>query len=110
MRFTWVLTDYRIKSLFRPIFLIFDFNVIEFSSGYISFTISMHESCDVINDVKLFPTIYHRIYCRYPIKKRVVDSNFVFLTMFQQLTTGSDWLRAYQPDYVIANYVEPAVI
>ena len=20
--------------------------------------------CDVINDVKLFPTVYHRIYCR----------------------------------------------
>ena len=33
------------------------------------------------------------------------------LTLFQQFTTGgSGWLHAYQNDYVIENYVEPAVI
>ena len=37
------------------------------------------------------------------------------LTLFQQFTTGgggggSGWLRAYQNDYVIDNYVKPAVI
>ena len=34
----------------------------------------------------------------------------LLLTLFQQFTTGSGWLRAYQNDYVIDNYVEPAVI
>ena len=35
----------------------------------------------------------------------------LLLTLFQQLTKGgSGWLRAYQNDYVIDNYVEPAVI
>ena len=31
----------------------------------------------------------------------------LLLTLFQQ---GSGWLRAYQNDYVIDNYIEPAVI
>ena len=35
----------------------------------------------------------------------------LLLTLFQQFTTGgSGWLRAYQNDYVIDIYVEPAVI
>ena len=41
----------------------------------------------------------------------------LLLTMFLQFTTGgggggggSGWLHAYQNDYVIDNYVEPAVI
>ena len=34
----------------------------------------------------------------------------LLLTLFQQFTTGSGWLRAYQKDYVIDNYVEPAAI
>ena len=43
----------------------------------------------------------------------MVNSKFALLTLFQQLTTGGQAgyaLRAYQNDYVIANYVEPAVI
>ena len=40
----------------------------------------------------------------------MVDSNFALLTLFQQFTTGSGCLRAYQNDYVTDNYVEPAVI
>ena len=47
----------------------------------------------------------------------MADSNFALLTPFQQFTTGgggggggSGWLRAYQKDYVINNYVDPAVI
>ena len=42
----------------------------------------------------------------------------LLLTLFQHFTTtgagggggGAGWLRAYQNDYVIDNYVEPAVI
>ena len=34
----------------------------------------------------------------------------LLLTLFQQFTTGSGWLRACQTDYVTDNYVEPAVI
>ena len=35
----------------------------------------------------------------------------LLFTLFQQFTTGgSGWLRAYQNDYVIDNYVESAVI
>ena len=40
----------------------------------------------------------------------MIDSIFAFFTMFQQFTTGSGWLRAYQNDYIINNYVELAVI
>ena len=43
-------------------------------------------------------------------KKTVVDSNFAFLPCFNRLLRGLGWLRAYQHDYVIGNYVEPAVI
>ena len=35
--------------------------------------------CDVINDVKLFPTVYRRTYCRkiltFPIRSRVTKAN-----------------------------------
>ena len=34
----------------------------------------------------------------------------LLLTPFQQSTGGSGWLRAYQNDYIIDNYAEPAVI
>ena len=35
----------------------------------------------------------------------------LLLTLFQQFTTGgSGWLRANQNDYVIDNYIGPAVI
>ena len=34
----------------------------------------------------------------------------LYLILFQQFTWGSGWLRAYKHDYVIDNYVEPAVI
>ena len=34
--------------------------------------------CDEFNDIKLFPTVYRRIYCRnflrYPIRRRVTNS------------------------------------
>ena len=33
-----------------------------------------------------------------------------YLPCFSSLLLGSGWLRAYQNDYVIDNYVEPAVI
>ena len=41
---------------------------------------------------------------------RWLIQTLLLLTLFQQLTTGSGWLRAYQNDYVIDNYVEPAAI
>ena len=42
---------------------------------------------------------------------RWLIQSLLLLILFQQFTTGgSDWLRAYQNDYVIDNYVEPAVI
>ena len=45
---------------------------------------------------------------------RWLIQTLLLLTLFQQFTTGggggSGWLRAYQNDYVIDNYVEPAVI
>ena len=34
----------------------------------------------------------------------------LLLSLFQPFTTGSGWLKAYQNDYVIDYYVEPAVI
>ena len=43
-------------------------------------------------------------------KKPMVDSNFAFIDpCYSSLLLGSGWLRAYQNDYVIDNYVEPAV-
>ena len=44
--------------------------------------------------------------------KRWLIQTLRLLTLFQQFTTGggSGWLRAYQNDYVIDNYDEPAVI
>ena len=41
---------------------------------------------------------------------RWLIQTLLLLTLFQQLTTGSGCLRAYKNDYVIENYVEPAVI
>ena len=42
--------------------------------------------------------------------KRWLIQTLLLLTLFQQFTTGSGWLRAYHNDYVIDDYVEPAVI
>ena len=41
---------------------------------------------------------------------RWLIQTLLLLTLFQQFTTGLAWLCAYQNDYVIDNYVEPAVI
>ena len=46
---------------------------------------------------------------------RWLIQTLLLLTLFQQFTTwggggGSGWLRAYKNDYVIDNYIEPAVI
>ena len=41
---------------------------------------------------------------------RWLNQFLCLLRLFQQLTTGSCWLRAYQLDYIIDNYVEPVVI
>ena len=41
---------------------------------------------------------------------RWLIQTLLLLTLFLQFTTGSGWLRAYQNDYVIDNYVELAVI
>ena len=41
---------------------------------------------------------------------RWLVQNLLLLTLVQQFTTGSGWLRAYQNDYVIDTYVEPTVI
>ena len=41
---------------------------------------------------------------------RWLIQTLLLLTLFQQFTTGSGWLCAYQNDYLIDNYVEPAVI
>ena len=41
----------------------------------------------------------------------MVDSNFAFIDPVSAVNYGgSDWLREYQNDYVIDNYIEPAVI
>ena len=41
----------------------------------------------------------------------MVDSNFSFIDPVSAVYYGgSGWLRAYKNDYVIDNYVEPAVI
>ena len=41
----------------------------------------------------------------------MVDSNFAFIDPVSAVLYGvSGWLRAYQSDYVIDNYVERAVI
>ena len=41
----------------------------------------------------------------------MVDSNFAFIDPVSVVYYGgSDWLRAYQNDYVIDKYVKPAVI
>ena len=42
--------------------------------------------------------------------KRWFIQTLLYLTLFLQFNTGSGWLRAYQNDYVIDNYIEPAVI
>ena len=53
--------------------------------------------------------------------KPMVDSNFAFIDPVSAVYyggggggggggVGSDWLRAYQNDFVIDNYFEPAVI
>ena len=41
---------------------------------------------------------------------RWLIQTLLLLTLFQWFTTGSGWLRAYQNDCVIDNYVKPAVI
>ena len=38
------------------------------------------------------------------------DSNFAFIDPVSAVYRGSGWLRAYQNDYIIDNYLEPAVI
>ena len=43
-------------------------------------------------------------------KNQWLVQTLLLLTLLQQFTRGSGWLRAYQNDYVIDNYVEPAVI
>ena len=41
----------------------------------------------------------------------MVDSDFAFIDPVSAVYYGgSGWLRVYQNDYVIDNYVEPAVI
>ena len=41
----------------------------------------------------------------------MVDSNFAFIDpVSAAYYRGSGWLRTYKNDYVIDNYVEPAVI
>ena len=41
----------------------------------------------------------------------MIDSNFAFIDFVSAVYYGwSGWLRAHQNDYVIDNYVEPAVI
>ena len=41
----------------------------------------------------------------------MADSNFAFIDPVSAVNYGgSGWLRTYQNDYVIDNYVEPAVI
>ena len=39
----------------------------------------------------------------------MVDSNFALIDPVSAVYYGSGYLRAYQNDYVIDNYVEPAV-
>ena len=46
----------------------------------------------------------------FKTKNRWLVQTLLLLTLLQQFTRGSGWLRAYQNDYVIDNYVEPAVI
>ena len=41
---------------------------------------------------------------------RWLIQTLLLLTLFQQFTRGSGWLRVYQNDYVINDNIEPAVI
>ena len=41
---------------------------------------------------------------------RRLNQILLLLRLFQQFLRGSGWLRDYQCDYVIDNYIEPAVI
>ena len=56
-------------------------------------------------DLKSMPRLFKTI------NRRLIQT-LLLLTLFQQSSYygGSGWLRAYQNDYVIDNYVEPAVI
>ena len=41
----------------------------------------------------------------------MIDANFAFIDPVSAVYYGgSDWLRAYNNDYVIDNYAKPAVI
>ena len=41
---------------------------------------------------------------------RWLNQILLLLRLFQQFTRESGWLRTYKRDYIIDNYVEPAVI
>ena len=46
----------------------------------------------------------------FKTKKRWLIQTLLLLTCFSSLLRGSGWLRPYQTDYAIDNYVEPAII
>ena len=68
---------------------------------------------DHFHDSQSMPRLFKTI-------NRWLILTLLLLTLYQQFTTGggggggggvgSDWLRAYQNDFVIDNYFEPAVI
>ena len=62
--------------------------------------------CDLTNDVKLFPTVYHRIYCHkfwyYPIKHCITKASalecaftFFFLLVFMQNNSRTGLIHPY---------------
>ena len=59
----------------------------------------------------LIISLIHNL-CQDVLKhKPMVDSNLAFIDPVSAVYNGgSGWLHAYQNDYVIDNYVEPAVI
>ena len=58
-------------------------------------------------DYFLDPQSMRRLFKRI---HRLLIQTLLLLILFQQFTAGSFWLHAYQNDYVIDNYIEPAVI
>ena len=78
--------------------------------------------CDVINDVKLLPTVYHRIYCRkfwrYPISSsvtRVSTLESLFCSMIAVINCTIMWKSSRFPNefqsqwYIIRPYDSPAL-
>ena len=75
-------------------------NIIIHSNAHLQFCIELERcqlhkaaghpmKCDVSNDIKLFPTVYHRIYfrnfCPYPIRGCVIKASGLEFLLYSSL-------------------------